>query len=82
MAGASVPGAIVVLAYLAVSLPAAMRTEDAWLRRRFGAEYDRYLAARGPAIGRRFSLARARANREYRAIAGLALVAGLLALKL
>ena len=72
-----------VAAYLFVTIVAAVRSEEAHLRERFGARYDAY---RGGAnvrpssttseqshadVERRFSLAQAAANHEYRAVAGL-----------
>jgi protein-S-isoprenylcysteine O-methyltransferase Ste14 len=72
--------AAIVVTYLVVTLTAAIRTEEAWLRATFGTQYDQYCAGR--TVQRRFSLARAmRRNREYRTLAGLAIAAALLALK-
>jgi protein-S-isoprenylcysteine O-methyltransferase Ste14 len=73
-------------AYLAVTLTAAIRSEEALLRQRFGDAYDRYRGAAsreaaGAAEGRRFSLRQALANREPRAVAGLLVAWLLLALK-
>ena len=68
--------------YLVVTLTAAVRSEEAFLRRTFGDRYDRYRS--GTTAGedrRRFSVAQAMANREYRALAGLAVALLLLALK-
>jgi hypothetical protein len=78
IASASVSSAVVVLGYLAVTLTSAMRGEEAHLTEKFGAAYPEYREGRGPAPARRFSLARAMLNREYRAVAGLALVLALL----
>ncbi|MGE5362301.1 MAG: methyltransferase family protein [Bacteroidales bacterium] len=73
--------AAIVLTYLALTLTAAVRTEEAWLRATFGAQYDAYCAGR--TVQRRFSMARAmRRNREYRTLGGLLLAALLLALKI
>jgi protein-S-isoprenylcysteine O-methyltransferase Ste14 len=58
-------------AYVLTLITAAVRTEEAFLRERFGEIYDRYRA--GAVSDRRFSVRRAIANREYRAMAGLAL---------
>jgi steroid 5-alpha reductase family enzyme len=72
--------AVIVAAYLALMLTAAIRSEEAALRARFGPAYDEY--ARGAVDrSRRFSLARAWRNREYRAVLGLTVSFGLLALK-
>jgi protein-S-isoprenylcysteine O-methyltransferase Ste14 len=73
--------------YLGTTLTAAVRSEEAFLRRTFGARYDRYrrgtkTSERAPDDARRrFSLAQARANREYRALVGLLLAVLLLMLK-
>jgi protein-S-isoprenylcysteine O-methyltransferase Ste14 len=71
--------AILIALYLVATLMAAIRSEEAFLRRRFGDRYDRYRRpiAGGPQdtdMGRGFSLAQAIANREHRAAAGLVLV--------
>lgn len=68
--------------YMAATIAAAIRTEEAFLRRTFGPAYDDYRAARGEPMHRRFSFARAMRNREYRAIAGLLAGFALLALKM
>ena len=66
--------------YLAVTLTAAMRSEEAFLRRTFGDGYDRY--RRGEAQpAKRFEIAQAIANREYRAVIGLLIVTLLLTWK-
>ena len=74
--------AMLTLIYMASTLTAAVRTEEAFLRRTFGDTYDRYRRSFGDPGTRRFSLARARKNREYRAIAGLIGGFALLALKI
>ncbi len=81
IAGASVPLLLLVLAYMATTLTAAVRTEEAFLRGKFGDIYDAYAERRAEPMRRRFSFARARSNREYRAVAGVALGFALLALK-
>lgn len=68
--------------YLLVTIGAAIRSEEMFLRGKFGADYDSYRRGSDDRAGdatRRFSLAQAMANREYRAIAGF-LVAVLLLL--
>ncbi len=71
---------IVIALYLIITLSAAIVSEHAFLRRQFGDRYDAY--RRGEtARDTRFSLSRAIANREYRAMAGLVLVWLLLAFK-
>ena len=74
--------AALTLIYMASTLTAAVRTEEAFLRRTFGDAYDRYRRSFGEPGTRRFSMARARKNREYRAIAGLLGGFALLALKI
>ena len=68
--GRVVVGAIVA-AYLALTLTAAIRSEEAFLRRMFGGDYEAYRRTGIVDTARRFSLERAVANREYRAVAGL-----------
>jgi protein-S-isoprenylcysteine O-methyltransferase Ste14 len=73
-----------IAAYLTVTLTAAIKNEEAFLRRTFGDRYDRY--RRGTAAAaidseRRFCLTQAAANREHRALAGLAVAVLLLILK-
>ena len=72
VAASSVLAAGIVAVYMAVTLMAAMRTEEATLDARFSGEYSAYRAGTAPPVQRRFSLARAFANREYRAVLGLA----------
>ena len=78
----SVIVATLTLIYMAATLTAAVRTEEAFLRRTFGDAYERYRRSVGEPGTRRFSMARARKNREYRAIAGLIGGFALLALKI
>jgi protein-S-isoprenylcysteine O-methyltransferase Ste14 len=67
--------------YLAATLTAAVRSEEAHLREKFGDAYDAYAERRAAPMDRAFSWARARANREHHAVAGLAAGLGLLGLK-
>lgn len=67
--------------YLAATLYAAVRTEEAFLRERFGAEYDDYCQGLSADPDRPFSWARAWRNREYRAVIGMGAVFVFLALK-
>ena len=84
LAGRSATAALVIAVYMGVTIAAAIRTEEAELRRTFGSAYDNYQASRVDAASqeRRFSLARARRNREDRALTGLLIGFGLLALKI
>ena len=68
--------------YMGATMTAAIRTEEAFLRRTFGDAYDRYARDQAPGVARRFSLERAVRNKEYRAVAGLAAGFALLALRI
>lgn len=81
IAAASLPVAIVIVAYLAVTLTAAIRMEEAHLTDKFGSAYPEYRDGRATEVRRRFSLARAWKNREYRAVVGLAVALALLSWK-
>lgn len=72
---------IVTVVYMVATLTAAIRTEEVFLRGAFGDIYDRYRASAAEPMARGFSLERAFRNREYRAVAGLLIGFGLLALK-
>jgi protein-S-isoprenylcysteine O-methyltransferase Ste14 len=74
--------AAIVIAYLALTLTAAMRSEEAHLREKFGDAYDAYAERRAEPMVRQFSWARAVGNREHHTIAGLLAGFALLALKL
>jgi hypothetical protein len=73
--------AALVSAYLAVTLTAAVRTEEAHLTDKFGAAYPEYRGGRADAAGRRFSLDRVLRNREYRAAIGMLVVIAVLSWK-
>ena len=81
IASASLLVALLAGAYLAVTLSAAIRTEERHLTQKFGEAYPDYREGRMRGETRRFSFARAWRNREYRALAGLAGVLALLAWK-
>jgi protein-S-isoprenylcysteine O-methyltransferase Ste14 len=68
--------------YLVLTLTAAMRSEEAHLREKFGDEYDAYAQKRAAPMTRTFSWSRAIGNREHHAMAGLAAGLILLALKI
>lgn len=72
---------VVTIVYMVTTLAAAIRTEEAFLRAAFGDTYDRYRDSAGLPVTRRFSVARARRNREHRAACGLLVGFGLLALR-
>ena len=63
--------AVIVAAYLLLTLTAAMLSEEKHLREKFGDEYDAYAEKRAAPMQRSFSWRRAMDNREYNAIAGL-----------
>ena len=76
--------AVLIAVYLVTTLTAAIKSEEAFLRRTFGDQYDLYRSGvaakrrdRG-AVSRAFSLDQAMANREYRAMSGLVLATLLL----
>ena len=78
IASASVPVAVLITTYLAATLTAAVKSEEAFLRRTFGDQYDLYRSGvaakrreRSAASRRGFSVRQVMANREYRAVAGL-----------
>lgn len=73
--------AAVVLTYLGTTIVSAIRVEEAHLREKFGGAYDAYASSAAPPMRRSFSLARAMANREHHAVAGLLLAFALLAIK-
>jgi len=88
IACANVIVAVLVAVYLVTTLTAAIKSEEAFLRRTFGEQYDLYregqLAKRAASArkpGRKFSVAQAIANREHRALAGFMVVVLLLILK-
>jgi protein-S-isoprenylcysteine O-methyltransferase Ste14 len=74
--------ALVAGLYMGVTIASAIQVEEAQLRQRFGPAYDDYRASRGAPMERRFSLSRVMRNREYRAVLGIVLGFGLLALKM
>ena len=73
-----------IVVYLVATLAAAIKSEEAFLRGKFGDRYDKYRrAGDAPEADRRrrFSVAQAIANREHRTIAGLGVALLLLFLK-
>ena len=65
--------ALLIFVYMASTIAAAIRTEEAFLRTQFGDAYDAYARSRGLRADRGFSVARAWRNREYRAVGGFAI---------
>lgn len=82
VASRSIAVAVVAALYMGLTIPAAIRFEEAQLRQAFGSAYDDYRASGGEPMARRFSLARMLRNREYRAVGGLIVGFALLALKI
>ncbi len=81
IAAGSLAVAVIVAVYMTATITAAIVTENAFLRRTFGADYAAWQAGAAPAVERRFSLERAVRNREYRALTGFLFFAALLAYK-
>jgi protein-S-isoprenylcysteine O-methyltransferase Ste14 len=77
----SVLVAVLVFLYMATTITAAIRSEEAFLRERFGAANDAYAEARGPRVSRRFSWQRAWRNKEYRSVTGLILFLAVLGIR-
>ncbi|HTM02756.1 MAG TPA: isoprenylcysteine carboxylmethyltransferase family protein [Vicinamibacterales bacterium] len=82
VASRSVALAVLTAVYMVSTVTAAIRTEEAFLRRTFGETYDRYARSQVEPVQRRFSAARVWRNREYRAMLGLTIGFALLAAKL
>jgi protein-S-isoprenylcysteine O-methyltransferase Ste14 len=82
IASRSLVAGTIALIYMGATIVAAIRTEEMFLRHAFGDTYDRYRAARAEPMRRQFSFARARRNREHRAVMGLLVGFGLLATKI
>jgi protein-S-isoprenylcysteine O-methyltransferase Ste14 len=73
--------ALLVGVYMAATITAAIRSEEAFLRERFGDAYDDYAQSRGQRVARRFSWERAWRNKEYRSMTGLVLFLAVLAVR-
>src|SRR5690606_40311465 len=63
--------AAMVTVYLALTLGAAIRAEEAHLDEKFAGAYSSYRAGTAKPVARRFSWTRLRANGEVRALTGL-----------
>jgi protein-S-isoprenylcysteine O-methyltransferase Ste14 len=81
VAAHSVVVGVLAAGYMTATLTAAVRSEEAFLRGRFGGAYDEYRRSAGEGMDRRFSLARVWRNREYRAVVGLLIGFAFLALR-
>ena len=82
VAARSVTVGVLVAAYLGLTLSAAIFSEEAHLREKFGDEYDAYAQKRSGPMARSFSLRRALHNREHQAVLGLAAGLAILWMKL
>jgi protein-S-isoprenylcysteine O-methyltransferase Ste14 len=71
IASASAAASGLVAIYLVLTIGAAIRSEESHLTAKFGRAYPEYREGRGIGAARRFSLARAWRNREYRSLAGV-----------
>jgi protein-S-isoprenylcysteine O-methyltransferase Ste14 len=74
--------AVIAALYMGATIVAAIRTEEAFLRRTFGPAYDDYRVSRTEPMRREFSWARAMRNREQRALSGVLIGFTLLALRI
>ncbi len=86
LASGSIWVAALIVLYLGSTITAAIRSEEAFLRQKFGDRYDRYRRGGAgtrdaAATTRRFSVAQAKANHEYRAMLGLVFAVMVLFLK-
>ena len=73
---------VLVLAYLAITITAAIQSEEAHLTDKFGGDYPAYRDGKASSGARGFSVARAMRNREYRALLGFLVVLLLLAARM
>jgi len=81
VASHSVVAGVVAAIYLAVTLAAAIRSEEAGLDRKFAGEYAAYREGLAAPVDRPFRIERVIANREYRAAVGVVIAFGLLVLR-
>jgi protein-S-isoprenylcysteine O-methyltransferase Ste14 len=81
VASGSAAVAALIAIYMVATVTAAIRSENAFLKASFGDDYAAWQSGAPPVVERRFSLARARRNREHRAVLGLLAGVALLGLK-
>jgi len=82
VACAQISSAALIVSYMAITILAAVRHEEANMRTAFGDGYDAYLESRSARVDRPFSLTRALSlNKEYKALLGLIALVGILAVK-
>jgi protein-S-isoprenylcysteine O-methyltransferase Ste14 len=82
IAANSLTVAVLVLAYLAATITAAIRSEEAHLTDKFGGHYPAYREGTAVPGARQFSVERVVRNREYRAFLGFLTVLGLLGVRM
>ncbi len=78
VASARFAAILLVALYLVLTIGAAIRGEESHLTEKFGSAYPEYREGRAPEAKRRFSMARAMRNREYRSVLGMAAALALL----
>ena len=78
IASARGAAAALVAIYLVLTIGAAIRSEESHLTEKFGRAYPEYREGRITGAPRRFSLARAWRNREYRSLVGVVVALALL----
>ena len=81
VASARVSAMVLIAVYMAATILSAIRHEETSMRASFGDQYNAYAESRAMPVERRFSLARARKNKEHKAVAGLMAVWAILAAK-
>jgi protein-S-isoprenylcysteine O-methyltransferase Ste14 len=82
VASAQIGAAALIVGYMAITILAAVRHEEANMRATFGDGYDAYLESRAARVERVFSLRRAlNVNKEYKAVLGLIALVMILAAK-
>jgi protein-S-isoprenylcysteine O-methyltransferase Ste14 len=81
IASARLSAAVLIGVYLTTTLASAILHEESSMRAAFGDTYEAYAASRAAPVERPFSLRRAIKNKEHKAVAGLAVVAAILAAK-
>lgn len=82
IAARSVAIALLIGAYLLITITAAIRSEEAHLTDKFGSAYPDYRGGRLAGAPGQFRLERALRNREYRALVGFVAVIALLAARI
>jgi protein-S-isoprenylcysteine O-methyltransferase Ste14 len=81
VASARVSAAVLIGAYMIITIVSAIRHEESGMRASFGDQYEAYLESRGEPADRPFSAGRAIKNKEHQAVAGLLAMWAILAVK-